>query len=408
LRSQRVALAEANERLAQWSTEVVDLRLLRDELKLKVAAARAEAALARTEMQQRQVELGQVIGERDQSRSQAAEAVGRAEALRGQLAEATEQLAEASARAGTLAEGLAVAVGSAQSAQAMASQERARSEGMFRPLCDLDSASFFSPCLKNFVRLSTESVKALAQAVEQKEADRVAMSEAISDFCRAFDLDDVPSGSSPQSHMRALGGHVRSRLRGALHHGVRRAFVVLASHYDVDLERVNEGYCLPDEDEAALAEVQRLDTAAVGPSAVLASSFEVEILPPVSSSGAGPDLAEGGDDAEGGPANVWSCRNSLSAACVCFSHPLRPKHFYRYVIKLCFLSSRFDYQDLFVGSRIAYPSESYFSRKVMSEVSVSRRRRSPSARSTLPLTRTLTRLQDSVIDIVEKARKSFW
>jgi hypothetical protein len=94
--------------------------------------------------------------------------------------------------------------------------------------------------------------------------------------------------------------------------------------------------------------------------------------------------------------------------CVCFSRPLRPKHFYRYVIKLRFLSSRFEYQDLFVGSRIAYPSESYFSRKVMSEVFVSRRRRSPSARSTLPLTRTLTRLQDSVIDIVEKARKSFW
>jgi hypothetical protein len=48
---------------------------------------------------------------------------------------------------------------------------------------------------------------------------------------------------------------VRSRLRGALHHGVRRAFDVLASHYDVDLERVSEGYCLSDEEEAALAEV---------------------------------------------------------------------------------------------------------------------------------------------------------
>jgi hypothetical protein len=260
--SQRAALTKANDRLAQWSTEVADLRLLRDELKSEVAAARAEAALARTEMQQRQLELGQVIGEWDQSRSQAAEAVGRAEALRGQLAETTEQLAEASARAGTLAEDLAVAMGSAQSAQAVASQERAQAEGMFRPLCDLDSASFFSPCLKNFVWLPAESVKALAMAFEQKEADRVAMSEAISDFCRAFDLDDVPLGSSPQSHLRALGGHVRSRLRGALHHDVRQAFAVLASHYDVDLERVSEGYCLPDEDEAALAEVQRLDMAA--------------------------------------------------------------------------------------------------------------------------------------------------
>jgi hypothetical protein len=38
---------------------------------------------------------------------------------------------EAAARAGTLAEGLAVVVGSARSARAMASQQRARAEGMF-------------------------------------------------------------------------------------------------------------------------------------------------------------------------------------------------------------------------------------------------------------------------------------
>jgi hypothetical protein len=85
------------------------------------------------------------------------------------------------------------------------------------------------------------------------------MSEAISAFYRVFGLDDVPSGSSPQSRLQALGDHARGRLREALHHGVRRAFAVLASHYVVDLERVSEGYCLPDEDEAALAEVQRLE-----------------------------------------------------------------------------------------------------------------------------------------------------
>jgi hypothetical protein len=147
---------------------------------------------------------------------------------------------------------------------------------------------------------------------------------------------------------------------------------------------------------------------------VLASSFEVEILPPVSPSEAGLDSVEGGNDAEGAaapPVEVRTCRNSLSVVCVCFLRPLRPKHFYRCVIKLCFLSSCFEYQDLFVSSRIAYPSESYFSRKVMSDcssVSVSQRRRSPSARSALSLTCTLTRLQDYVIDIVEKARKSFW
>jgi hypothetical protein len=100
-----------------------------------------------------------------------------------------------------------------------------------------------------------ESTKALAQAAEQREADHVAMFEAISAFCRVFGLDDVPSGSSPQSRLQALGDHARGRLREALHHGVRRAFAVLASHYDVDLERVSEGYCLLDEDEAALTEV---------------------------------------------------------------------------------------------------------------------------------------------------------
>jgi hypothetical protein len=50
--------------------------LLCDELGVEAAAARAKA-------QQRQLELGQVIGERDQSRNQAAEAESRAEALGG-------------------------------------------------------------------------------------------------------------------------------------------------------------------------------------------------------------------------------------------------------------------------------------------------------------------------------------
>jgi hypothetical protein len=66
-----------------------------------------------------------------------------------------------------------VAVGSAQSAQAIASEQCARAKGMFRPPYDFNLASFFNSCLKNSVRLSAEfetalneSVKALAQAAE--------------------------------------------------------------------------------------------------------------------------------------------------------------------------------------------------------------------------------------------------
>jgi hypothetical protein len=88
----------------------------------------------------------------------------------------------------------------------------------------------------------------------------------------------------------------------------------------------------------------------------------------------------------------------FSAAAEAQTHPRR-------VVKLRFFSSCFEYLDFFVGNRIVCVSESCFSRKVMSEVSVSRRRRNPSARSALPLTRALARPWGSVTDIVEKARR---
>jgi hypothetical protein len=88
---------------------VVDLRLLCVDLGAEAAAARAEA-------QRQQLEHGQVISERDQSRGRAAEAESRAEALE-------DQLVEASARAGALAADLAVA-------QATSSEQRAQAEGM--------------------------------------------------------------------------------------------------------------------------------------------------------------------------------------------------------------------------------------------------------------------------------------
>jgi hypothetical protein len=79
----------------------------------------------------------------------------------------------------------------------------------------------------------------------------------------------------------------------------------------------------------------------------------------------------------------------FSAAAEAQTHPRR-------VVKLRFFSSCF---------RIVCASESCFSRKMMSEVSVSRRRRNPSARSALPLTRALACPWDSVTDAVEKARR---
>jgi hypothetical protein len=259
-----------------------DLRAEAAAARTEAAAARAEAVAARAEVQRQRSELVQVVEERDRSRGRAAEAESRADTLAADLA----------------------------AAQVATSEQRARAEGMPWPSLVLVLVCFLCLCLKSsfwlFAELESaldESAKALAEALagaaEQREADLAAMSEAVSDVYRILGSGDVPSGSSPQSRLQALSDHARGRVREALHHGVRRAFAVLASHYVVDLERVSEGYCLPDEDEATLVEVQRLDTVAAGPSAVLATTFEAEILPTAPSPEAEMDLTEGGDGAEG-------------------------------------------------------------------------------------------------------------
>jgi hypothetical protein len=198
--------------------------LLCTDLRAEAAAARAEAATARAEAQRQQSEFDRVVKERDQSRGRAAEAEGRAE---------------------TLAADLAIA-------QVAASEQRARAGGTPWPSLVFVPARFLCLCLRSFFWLFAElesaldeSAKALAEALagtaEQREADHAAMSEAVPDVYRVLGSGDVPSGSSPQSRLQALGDHVRGRLREALHHSVRRAFAVLASHYVVDLERVSEG-----------------------------------------------------------------------------------------------------------------------------------------------------------------------
>jgi hypothetical protein len=98
-----------------------NLRLLCDELEPEAAvsawteaesarkgasSAQEQVASQTEEVQQRRLELGQVVRQRDQPRSHAAEVVSRADVLGGQLAEATERPVEVSARAETLAETL--------------------------------------------------------------------------------------------------------------------------------------------------------------------------------------------------------------------------------------------------------------------------------------------------------------
>jgi hypothetical protein len=83
--------------------------------------------------------------------------------------------------------------------------------------------------------------------------------------------------------MRALSGYVQGELCDAIHVGVKWAFAVVASHYMIDLERVCEGYVLPDEPKLADAEVRRLTNAFEGLGSSLARHFEAEVVPPLPS-----------------------------------------------------------------------------------------------------------------------------
>jgi hypothetical protein len=131
-----------------------------------------------------------------------------------------------------------------------------------------------------------------------------------------------------------------------------------------------------------------------GPGAVLTSSFGVEILRPCCR----PRLGRTSPKVELTSRVLLlplhrrlNLQDRFASSMHMFFAAAEAQTYSRCVVKLCFFSSCFEYLDLFVGNRIVCPSESYFSRKVMSEVSVCRRHRSPSTRSALPLTCTLTR-----------------
>jgi hypothetical protein len=61
---------------------------------------------------------------------------------------------------------------------------------------------------------------------------------------------------------------------------VTRALTVVASHYEINLERVCEGYVLPEEPELANAEMRRLNDTVEGSGTLLARHFEVKAVPP--------------------------------------------------------------------------------------------------------------------------------
>jgi hypothetical protein len=101
---------------------------------------------------------------------------------------------------------------------------------------------------------------------------------AALETCQGSEESEAQAGSSLASHLRALGGHVSQRMRRALYHGVRKAFGVVGSHYQVDFEAVSSGYVVPVgvEDEVAM---NRADALAAPAADVLAENFMDFLFP---------------------------------------------------------------------------------------------------------------------------------
>lgn len=93
--------------------------------------------------------------------------------------------------------------------------------------------------LQKDLDISIQTSKTLSQAVDQIMAELKELSD--------LGAVDVPSGECSQSHTQALSGYVQSELYEEIHLRVKRALAVAASHYEINLERVCEGYILLDE-----------------------------------------------------------------------------------------------------------------------------------------------------------------
>jgi hypothetical protein len=87
--------------------------------------------------------------------------------------------------------------------------------------------------------------------------------------------------------MAALGHLIHEKIRGGLHHGVKRAMAVIRSGFEYDMGLIADGFITDldrtdKENEAACLD---LIEAAEEPRGCLAKLFEVEVVPPADDKG---------------------------------------------------------------------------------------------------------------------------
>jgi hypothetical protein len=116
---------------------------------------------------------------------------------------------------------------------------------------------------------------------------------AITSVCDSLGVEPVADteedalGNSFVRRMVALGRLVRERVRGGLHHGMKRTLAVVQFGFVYDMELIATGFITdPDRtDEENEDACLDLIGAAEGPRSRLAKLFEAEVVPPADDDG---------------------------------------------------------------------------------------------------------------------------
>jgi hypothetical protein len=101
------------------------------------------------------------------------------------------------------------------------------------------------------------------------------------------DTEEDALGNSFVHRMTTLGCLIREKIRGELHHGVKRAMAVIRSGFEYDMGLIADGFITdPDQtDEENEAACLDLIEVVEEPGGHLVKLFEVEVVPPIDDEG---------------------------------------------------------------------------------------------------------------------------